>query len=203
MVAGTEIYKSNAVIQVTESESINRIAHIPVTTMNTENRQLKLNVGFIAQQSIGYSRNFQFEIPTLVLEPDLNLSEFMGTITVSRTSEGLLFRGKFQADVDATCGRCLSDFKHLLITNFTELYVFHSHAQEDSELIYPEDGQVDLEPIVREYLLLELPINPICKTDCQGLCSICGNNLNHDTCDHGPDPIDPRMSVLKSLLDRD
>ena len=165
--------------------------------------QLKLNVGFIAQQSIGYSRKFQFDIPTLVLEPDLNLSEFMGTITVSRTSEGLLFRGKFQAYVDATCSRCLSDFKHLLITDFTELYVFQSHAQEDSELIYPEDGQVDLEPIVREYLLLELPINPICKTDCQGLCPICGNNLNHDACDHGPDPIDPRMSVLKSLLDRD
>jgi len=171
--------------------------------MNAENRQLKLNVGFIAQQSIGYSRDFQFEIPTLFLMPDFRLREFVGILTVSRTSEGLLFRGKFQAYVDATCGRCLSDFNQSLKTDFTELYVFLSHAQEDTELIYPEDGQVDLEPIVREYLLLEFPINPICKTDCQGLCTICGNNLNHGTCDHGPDPIDPRMSVLKLLLDGD
>lgn len=171
--------------------------------MNTENKQLKLNVGFIAQQSIGYSRDFQFAIPILILEADLTLSEFMGTLTVSRTSEGLLFRGNFRAYVDASCGRCLGDFKHLLTTEFTELYVFLSHAQEDSELIYPEDGQVDLEPIIREYLLLELPINPICKPGCQGLCPICGNNLNFDTCDHGSDPIDPRMSVLRTLLDRD
>jgi uncharacterized protein len=74
---------------------------------------------------------------------------------------------------------------------------------EDTEMIYPEDGQVDLAPVVREYLLLEMPINPVCKADCRGLCPICGNDLSQERCDHGSDPIDPRMSILKTLLDSD
>jgi uncharacterized protein len=171
--------------------------------MNRQTRQLELNIGFITQQGIGYSRDFFFDYPNLFLQPDLELSEFKGKIEVSRTSEGLLFQGKFQALVDATCGRCLNDFAHQLNTNFADLYTFQSHVQEDTDLIYPEDGQVDLGPVVREYLLLEYPINPVCSADCQGLCPICGNDLSQGICEHGPDPIDPRMAVLKSLLDGD
>jgi uncharacterized protein len=171
--------------------------------MNTHNKQLQINVGFIAQGDIGYSRDFQFDHPTLVLQPDLEFSGFKGSVDVSRTSEGLLFQGKFHANFATVCSRCLIGFKQPLSTDFTELYTFQSHVQEDTELIYPEDGQIDLGPILREYLLLEFPINPICKSDCQGLCPVCGNNLNQVECDHGPDLIDPRLSVLKTLLDED
>ncbi len=171
--------------------------------MNTQNKQLLLNVGFIAQSDIGYSRDFQFNNPILFLQPDLDLSEFNGTLEVSRTSEGLLFQGKFQANMETTCSRCLLNIKQHLITDFAELFTFQSHVHEDTDLIYPEDGQVDLGPIIREYLLLEFPINPICKPDCKGLCPVCGNNRNQEKCDHGVDPIDPRLSVLKSLLDGD
>jgi uncharacterized protein len=51
-------------------------------------------------------------------------------------------------------------------------------------------------------MILEIPINPVCKEDCKGLCSVCGNNLNSEPCDHELDSIDPRMAVLKSLLDK-
>jgi len=169
--------------------------------MNKQTTQLQLNLGFIAQQSIGYTRDFLFESPTLLIQPDLELFNFNGKIDVSRTSEGLLFQGEFRAFINSTCGRCLVDYKQRLKSEFAELYTFQSHVQEDTELIYPEDGQVDLAPVIREYLLLEYPINPVCKADCQGLCPICGNNLNHELCTHDPDPIDPRMEILKSLLD--
>lgn len=171
--------------------------------MNNQTHHLLLNVGFIAQQGIGYSREFSFEIPHLFLQPDLDLREFTGKIDISRTSEGLLCLGNFQALIDATCGRCLDDFDQLLNIDFTELFTFASHAREDTELIYPENGQIDFGPIVREYMLIDVPITPICKADCKGLCVECGNNLNHEPCNHGPDQIDPRMAVLKSLLDDD
>jgi uncharacterized protein len=171
--------------------------------MNTQNKQLQLNVGFIAQGDIGYSREFLFDCPSLFIQPDLQLSGLKGMAAISRTSEGLLFQGEFQADIHATCCRCLTSFDQHLTTDFAELFTFQSHAQDDTELIYPEDGHIDLGPIIREYLLLEFPINPICKTDCQGLCPICGKNLNQGVCDHRSDPIDPRMSVLKKLLDSD
>lgn len=170
--------------------------------MNKKNILL-LNVGFIAQQSIGYNRVFLIDGPILSIPPDLELFDFKGNIEVSRTSEGLLFQGQFHAFMDETCGRCLEEYRQPLKTDFTELYTFQSHAMEDTEMIYPEDGQVDLAPVVREYLLLEIPINPVCKADCQGLCPICGNDLNQEVCDHDPDPIDPRMGILKTLLDSD
>lgn len=171
--------------------------------MNPQTPQLRLNVGFIAQQGIGYSRKFAFENPILFLPPDLELGKFAGEIEVSRTSEGLLFQGKFQANISATCGRCLDEFDQPLVIDFAELFTFESHAQDDTELIYPENGQIDLGPIVREYMLIEVPITPLCKVDCKGLCAVCGNNLNTESCDHVPDPIDPRMAILKSLLDED
>lgn len=171
--------------------------------MNPPNDLLVLNVGFIAQQAIGYSRDFTFEIPKISLLPDLVLRQFNGKLVISRNSEGLLFLGEFQAFAPATCGRCLGDFEQLLKTDFTELFTFESHIQEDTELVYPEDGQIDLGPIVREYLLLEMPINPICKPDCKGLCPVCGNDLNLETCDHGEVSGDPRLDVLRTLLDHE
>jgi len=162
---------------------------------------LIVNAGFVAQQSPGYSREFFFQFPSIELKPDFAVGNLDGKIQLSRTSEGLLARGKFQAVVDATCGRCLSTFSLHLETDFTELITFPAHVCEDTEMIYPEDGQIDFTPVVGEYLMLEIPINPICKQTCKGLCRICGNNLNVEKCEHGDEPIDPRLEILKSLLD--
>jgi uncharacterized protein len=63
------------------------------------------------------------------------------------------------------------------------------------------DGNIDLTPLIREHMILAMPITPICKPDCKGLCSECGTDLNTDPCGHVPDKIDPRLAILKSLLD--
>jgi uncharacterized protein len=81
------------------------------------------------------------------------------------------------------------------------MYTFPSHAVEDTELILPDDFQIDLRPLLREYLTLEIPISPMCKPDCKGLCPICGENRNQTTCNHEVEPDDPRLAVLKTLLD--
>jgi uncharacterized protein len=171
--------------------------------MDNHRSQLIINLGHIAQRSIGYSRDFLLSFPAIYIHPDLNLQNLEGRIEVSRTSEGLLTRNEFQASVDSTCGRCLEEFNQALKTEFAELFTFSSHADADTDLIYPEDGQIDFGPIIREYLLLELPINPLCQEGCKGLCPICGENLNTHTCDHEPDNIDPRLAKLKALLDED
>jgi uncharacterized protein len=51
-------------------------------------------------------------------------------------------------------------------------------------MVIPEDGNVDFAPLVREFLLLEVPIKLLCREDCIGLCSVCGENLNLTTCEH-------------------
>ena len=69
----------------------------------------------------------------------------------------------------------------------------------ESGLLVPEDGQIDLEPLLREYALLEFPISPVCKPDCKGLCPVCGENLNRTDCGHRPETDSP-FAVLKDLL---
>jgi uncharacterized protein len=64
----------------------------------------------------------------------------------------------------------------------------------------PENGKIDLEPFIREEMILAIPIGPLCSEDCKGLCPICGEDLNESSCSHEELPVDPRLSVLKTLL---
>lgn len=161
----------------------------------------RLNVGFLIHQPVGSSRDFLFEIPEVALEPDLELKELAGSSRVTRTSQGILVQVKLHATLHTECVRCLNDFYQPLFTDFTEVYAFSRKSVTDSELILPEDAHINLRPLIREYMLLDIPIKPLCSPECKGLCLICGENLNESTCDHEPDSIDPRLSVLKSLLD--
>jgi uncharacterized protein len=162
---------------------------------------LRLNVGFIIHETVGYSRKFDFNTPTLHLPPDLNLTNLAGEVTFSRTQEGLLAQAIFNARTEVECGRCLSPAVISLTTHFSELFVFPSHVREETDLTLPDTGIIDLSPMLREYLLLEIPINPVCRPDCRGLCPVCGENLNIVQCNHTQQSIDPRFSSLYSLLD--
>ncbi len=171
--------------------------------MDAPTVDLQLNVGFIAQQSIGYSRRFHFEIPILELTPEISFDEVEGEIEFARTSEGLLAQGKFLGQTEATCGRCMKPFTQKVQTLFTELFSFSGHEQEETDLVLPDDGEIDFGPIVGEYLAIEIPITPVCRADCKGLCVECGNNLNETECKHTNEDVDPRLAILKSLLDDD
>ncbi len=161
---------------------------------------LRLNVGFIAHQPVGYSREFVFEYPQLQFAPDLALSDFTLTAEFSRNYQGLLAQLDVQATTELECVRCLTPIQQRLEASFTELYAFSARTVTDSGLILPENGQIDLGPLVREYLILEIPIGPVCQPDCKGLCPVCGENRNTDDCEHDLDEIDPRLANLKSLL---
>lgn len=158
-----------------------------------------LNVGFIVAQTIGYSREFPCEFEQVRLEED-TFREVQGTITVTRTGQGLLFQTHIGATTQVVCTRCLEPFDLRLECQFNELFAFSANAVADTDLIVPESGRIDFAPLLREYLLLEVPIQPICRPDCKGLCSICGGNLNQTTCRHEEDLSDPRLAILKQLL---
>jgi uncharacterized protein len=145
---------------------------------------LKINVGFLLNQPIGTNRDIHFEYPQVTLKPDLKLTDFSGVARIGRTPQGILVQGDFQGVAPAECVRCLSGFEQPLHTKFDELYAFDQRSVTESGLILPEDANIDLEPLVRDYLLIELPISPICRSDCKGLCPICGENLNEELAEH-------------------
>lgn len=168
--------------------------------MANPRKPFRLNVGFLINQEVGYNHEFPFEFDKIQVSDDLDLRDFSGLATMSRTPQGLLVQADFAGETTLQCARCLSDYEHLLRWDLTELYAFKSKSVTDSGLMVPDDAHIDLAPIIREYALLEVPISPLCKPDCRGLCPVCGENLNERDCGHRPEQDDSPFAVLKKLL---
>ena len=164
-------------------------------------RPLRLNVGFIVNAPIGYNRDFEFYFPKYK-DDDLMMVEVEGLINIGRTPQGLIVQGNFSGKTTLECVRCLSDYEESLKWDFTELYAFKKENATESGLIVPEDAQIDFQPLVREFALLEFPIKPLCKAECKGLCMECGQNLNIQDCGHRSEVESP-FSVLKKLVNHD
>lgn len=169
--------------------------------MTKNNKPLRLNVGFIVHQSVGFSRDFQFETSHIHLPPDLDVQDLSGDVRVTRTTEGVLLQANFQGDIPIECSRCLDDFDITVHTDFAELYVFPSHVDEETEFVLPLNYQIELTNLIREYFLVSIPINPVCRPDCKGLCPVCGENLNLASCDCVVESTDPRFDALRELLE--
>jgi uncharacterized protein len=173
-----------------------------IKTVSDPLSPLRLNVGFIVAQSAGFSREFSLEVPRVVLPPDLTLTGLTGSALITRTNQGLLIQVNLRAALELECGRCLTPVIQPLHAHFTELYAFSRRYMTESGLTMPETGIIDLTPVLREYMLLEIPMSPLCRPDCKGLCPVCGNNQNEVTCQHDEEPGDPRLAALKDLLAR-
>lgn len=72
-------------------------------------------------------------------------------------------------------------------------------SKDDLEECFYEGDVIDLEEILREQIILALPMYPRCKEECRGLCPVCGADLNKETCDCQREDVDPRLAVLKTL----
>lgn len=168
--------------------------------MNYSRHPFRLNVGFIIHQEVGYQHEFTFEFEQIQISDDLDLQHLEGLVNIGRTPQGLIVRGHFAAQVIQECVRCLSTFTQPLNWEMTELYAFNQKSITDSGLVLPEDAHIDLQPLIREYALLEIPIKPVCKLDCKGLCPICGNDRNRSDCGHNNSDPETPFSVLKDFL---
>ena len=123
--------------------------------------------------------------------------------------EGVLVSGTAQAVLTGECARCLEPIEDTLTVDLQELFVYddrhHDHRgdDEDDDVSRLEDDLLDLEPLLRDAVVLALPFQPLCRDDCPGLCTECGARLADDP-DHGHgDPIDPRWAVLGDLASDD
>ena len=168
--------------------------------MTNPRRPFRLNVGFIIHDEVGYTAEFPFEFDKVKLGDDVELRDFSGLVNIGRTPQGLLLTGQFSGRTTAECARCLKTFDQQLNWDMTELYAFNEKSVTESGLIVPEDAQIDLEPLIRDYALLEIPISPLCRPDCKGLCPVCGQDLNIRDCGHRPQEDESPFSSLKKLL---
>jgi uncharacterized protein len=116
--------------------------------------------------------------------------------------EGVLVTGTASAELAGECARCLEPITDETSVRFQELFVYDDQgysSAEDDEVSMLEGDLVDLEPLLRDAVVLALPFQPLCEDDCPGLCTECGARLADDP-DHTHEaPIDPRWAGLAEL----
>jgi uncharacterized protein len=123
--------------------------------------------------------------------------------------EGVLVTGTATADLEGECARCLEPITDSVEVDLQELFVYddpghddHAAREDDEEADVSRlvDDLVDLEPLLRDAVVLALPYQPLCSDDCPGLCTECGARLADDP-DHGHDtPVDPRWAALGNVV---
>jgi len=125
--------------------------------------------------------------------------------------EGVLVTGTARARAEGECVRCLEPLEFDLAADFQEMFSYPDaddrgrvkadpadDAEEDEDRLFLEDGLFDLEPVLRDAVVLALPMQPVCQDDCPGLCSECGARLADDP-DHHHDAVDIRWAALQGL----
>lgn len=105
-------------------------------------------------------------------------------------------------EYETVCDRCLAPLSRKLQKQFTHTLVSSLNDEDNDDFILVEDMHFNLDELLREDILLQVPTKELCKPDCKGLCPMCGANLNETACSCKP-PIDPRLAVLRQLLDDD
>ena len=134
------------------------------------------------------------------------------SMDVEKASAGV-FRvaGRVSTRLELECGRCLEPYEIAVDAPFELRYVPQSEnsgeddqevGEDDLTTAYYREGVVDVIDLLREQFQLALPMKPLCSEACQGLCAVCGTNLNRSSCECKPRWEDPRLEVLKGLLDR-
>ena len=125
-------------------------------------------------------------------------------VVLEATDGGIVASGYVTAPWVGACRRCLTEVSGDLSVNVRELYERRGAAsvepaQQEQET-YPIDGDtIDLEPLARDAVLLNLPQAPLCRPDCAGLCPTCGADLNQGACGCPPATADPRWAALDAL----
>ena len=117
--------------------------------------------------------------------------------------EGVLVTGTAAGRLVGECARCLVDIEEDFLADVQELYVYPESEAEPDEASRMEGDLIDLEPALRDQVVLALPFQPLCSDDCPGLCPECGTRLADDPGHKHEDGVDPRWAGLTGLLPQD
>lgn len=168
---------------------------------------MDMNVSQLLREPIGSTRNYDID-EAMDITGEGNKSRVKGSCNMIRTQRSILVKCSLNTELELSCSRCLGKFKHPVKIKFNEEFFPTLDVQSGVPVPPPEDSgsftidehhTLDLKEAIRQYALLAIPMKPLCKKNCAGLCARCGKNLNQGKCDCPPDDIDPRWAKLADL----
>lgn len=171
---------------------------------------MRYNVAQLLKEPIGSERNYQLD--ESFTGPQRFADMARGPVHILRTHHGVLVKATLEIGSVLTCGRCLVEFDRTSEILIEDEFFPMVDVQTGRRAAFPvgvEEGSLidashvlDLSETVREYFVTDLPMKPLCRLDCLGLCPVCGNNRNLESCDCNGTPMDPRWEALASLMDQ-
>lgn len=166
---------------------------------------MQTNVAQLLQAPVGSVRTFKVDN---ILEDRGSQHKVNGELTLIRTNRSVLVQGIIKSQTEITCSRCLKAFICNLSLKIEEEYFPTIDIITGVKLPKPEDPGsftidehhiIDLTEAIRQYIVIAMPMKPLCKETCAGLCSICGKNLNLGDCACKTEEVDPRWAELLKL----
>ncbi len=178
---------------------------------------MQYNVAQLLKAPTGTARHYELDEPVeelnrLLRVDDVHIRDRLrGQITLMHTTDGILVTGVLQTTVELVCDRCLQNFEAPVELGIEESFrpsidirtgsVLQPVPGEELETLINEQHILDMREVVRQDILLALPMHPLCRPNCAGLCPECGQDLNEGSCNCRVETIDPRWAKLRSLMD--
>ncbi|MFC4555599.1 YceD family protein [Georgenia faecalis] len=155
-------------------------------------------------RTVPAAEDFGTEVIGVPVGSDVDLD-----LRLESVMDGVLVSGEVRTRAAGQCVRCLGEVDEPLTVHLSELYLYpgkrdaaREAGDEDAEELPELEGDLlDLEPALRDAVVLALPFQPLCTPDCPGLCPVCGERMADLPEGHGHDDVDPRWSALAGLLD--
>jgi len=168
---------------------------------------MQINVAGLTKDPIGSVRTY--EIDGEVDFGNGKVKRVTGKVQILRTPRGILVQVEAETEADLNCSRCLEPFSHPVSLKIEEEYLPTLDILTGERAPVPDEPGtfriderhiIDLTEAIRQYTLLAVPMKPLCKADCAGMCPTCGQNLNQGACACSPSEGDPRWAKLQKLL---
>ncbi len=168
------------------------------------------NVAQLLKEPVGSTRTYKIAgaVPTdsgvATISPE-------GQLQLMRTDKGIWLNARLTARQWVTCGRCLREFHHPVEFAINEEYLptVDIHTGQSMRVLEGQEGVfaidrrhiLDVREALRQYILTNQPMKPLCREDCRGLCPVCGTDRSQLSCSCHEEPSDPRRGALQTLLE--
>ncbi len=176
------------------------------------NKVLEFNVAQLLKEPTGASREYEIEESVEDLDEDVKpAGPLRGKLIFLHAGRyRILVTGKLEVPLYLTCSRCLETYVELVKLDIEE--EFKATVDVETGALLPVEGEVDeanlidashtldMKEVIRQNILVNIPLRPLCSPTCAGLCPYCGHNLNEGPCECKEEVIDPRWAALKKLL---
>lgn len=146
------------------------------------------------------------------VEAETIISPISARLKISKVDSEVMVKGEVVADVKLRCSRCLMDFSHKLDIPVDVVYhpldelkgeERHEVIGEELDIDFYSEEEMNLITLMKEQIILNIPMKPLCSDLCRGICFKCGKNLNAGDCSCTENETGSRFVVLKNLFDKD